>query len=77
MVVPRFLIVGTGFLESVSRVFQTFADRSFGGLCAVLNSLAGSLRPMLDCLAGLGGSFVERFASFADGILVLRIRGEG
>lgn len=67
---------GTGFLESVSGVFQTFPNRSFGGLRAVLKSLAGSLRTMLDCLTGLGGTFFKGFASFADGILVLCIQGE-
>jgi hypothetical protein len=74
--VPRFLSFGTGFLESVSGVLQTFAHRSFGGLCSVLNSLAGSLRTVLDSFAGLGGAFLDRLASFADGILVLCTKGE-
>jgi len=65
VVVSRLLCFGTGFLECVSGVLQTFANRSFGGLRAVLDSLAGSFRPVLDSLTGLG-----------DRILVLCIRGE-
>ena len=67
---------GSRFFEGIARLFQTFANRSFGGLRAVLKSLAGSLRTMLDCLTGLGGTFFEGLASFADGILVLCIQGE-
>ena len=63
---PWFFGFGAGFLESISGIFQTFANRSFSGLRAMLNSLAGSLRPMLDGLTSLG-----------DGILVLGLRGEG
>lgn len=62
---------GSRFFEGTARLFQTFANRSFGGLCAVLDSLAGGLSPVLDCLTCLDGSFFDRLASFSDRILVL------
>ena len=77
VVVFGFLGFGACFLERISGVFQTFAYRPFGSLSSVLNSLAGCLRPMLDCLACLDGSLLDGFASFSDGILVLRKDGKG
>ncbi len=54
---------GSGLFECISRFFQALANRSFGGLRAMLDSLAGGLSSMFD-----------RLASFGDRILVLRIR---
>ena len=65
--VSGFLGSGAGFFERITGVFQAFAYRPFGSLSSVLNSLAGCLRSVLDCLACLDGSFLDGIA----GILVL------
>jgi hypothetical protein len=59
------------FFERISGVFQAFPDCSFRGLSSVLDSLAGSLRSMLDRLSRFCSSFLDCLASLSDRILVL------
>jgi hypothetical protein len=62
---------GSGFFERIPCLLQALSDCSFGGLCAMFESLAGSLRPMLDCLTCFDSSFFDRLAGFSDRILIL------
>ncbi|PWT85680.1 MAG: hypothetical protein C5B58_02670 [Acidobacteria bacterium] len=48
----RFFGFGASLLQGVAGVFQAFADGSFGGLSAMLQSLAGRFRTVLDRLTG-------------------------
>jgi hypothetical protein len=63
---------GAGLFQRISRVRQSLADRSFGGLRTMLDGLAGGTCSMLNCLAGFLSSFLYGGASFLNWTLILR-----
>jgi hypothetical protein len=64
------------FFEGISSVLQSFADRAFGGLGAVLDRSAGGLCPMLNSLACFFRGFLYGLAGFFDWSLILRSNRE-
>ena len=65
------------FFKRISRVLQSFADRAFGGLGAVLYCPAGGLCTMLYSLACFLRGFPDGLAGFLNWPLILLCsRGE-
>jgi len=59
------------FFETITRIFQSFSNGSFRGLCAVLQSSAGGFGSMFNCLSCLGCSLFDSITGFLDRVLIV------
>ena len=60
-----------GFFERIACILQPLADRPFGGLCSVLDGLAGRACSVFNGLARFRRRFLNGFASLFDWPLIV------
>ena len=65
-----------GFLECISRILQSFANGTFGGLRPMFDGFAGGFCTMLNRLPRFGRGFLYGLAGLFDWTLILSAQNQ-